>query len=333
MKEDLARRIAECPPEKRRLLERLLKQRGVELPLPGAEPENPAVSTMVDALRRAVPESEDAPEGTPPPELYTNKDVVRANYGAYHDVLQSAIFEDEAVFMNLGYVENDRPQHSPVQLPERMLGRPFAKLALEVIGDCDLNGRRVLDIGCGRGGTIQLVHAHFRPSETVGLDLTREAIEFCRKRYSHPDTRFEVGDAEDLPFDDGSFDVVTNIESSHHYPHIDRFYREVYRTLAQGGHFLYATVLVTERFAPELDLLRDLGFVVVRDQDITTNVLASCDANQGALFPGVGDMRAESGMANAVGLPGSGIYDDMKCGRMAYRMLSLRKPGRDSGHE
>jgi SAM-dependent methyltransferase len=202
MKEDLARRIAECPPEKRRLLERLLKQRGVELPLPGAEPENPAVSTMVDALRRAVPESEDAPEGTPPPELYTNKDVVRANYGAYHDVLQSAIFEDEAVFMNLGYVENDRPQHSPVQLPERMLGRPFAKLALEVIGDCDLNGRRVLDIGCGRGGTIQLVHAHFRPSETVGLDLTREAIEFCRKRYSHPDTRFEVGDAEDLPFDD-----------------------------------------------------------------------------------------------------------------------------------
>jgi hypothetical protein len=107
----------------------------------------------------------------------------------------------------------------------------------------------------------------------------------------------------------------------------------VYRTLAQGGHFLYATVLVTERFAPELDLLRDLGFVVVRDQDITTNVLASCDANQGALFPGVGDMRAESGMANAVGLPGSGIYDDMKCGRMAYRMLSLRKPGRDSGHE
>ena len=44
-------------------------------------------------------------------------------------------------------------------------------------------------------------------------------------------------DAENLPFDDASFDVVINVESSHCYPHIDRFLSEVRRVLAPGGCF------------------------------------------------------------------------------------------------
>jgi ubiquinone/menaquinone biosynthesis C-methylase UbiE len=48
------------------------------------------------------------------------------------------------------------------------------------------------------------------------------------------------GDAENLPFDDESFDAVINIEASHLYPQLPRFLAEVARVLRPGGHFLYA---------------------------------------------------------------------------------------------
>jgi ubiquinone/menaquinone biosynthesis C-methylase UbiE len=49
---------------------------------------------------------------------------------------------------------------------------------------------------------------------------------------------FVQGDAENLPFPDASFDIVVNVESSHTYPHFDRFAAEVRRVLRQGGRFV-----------------------------------------------------------------------------------------------
>ena len=95
------------------------------------------------------------------------------------------------------------------------------RLALELIGDTDLQDRAVLDVGCGRGGTVALMVERFGAKATR-VDLAPEAIAFCRK--THANARFEVGDAEHLPFDDGTFDVVTNIESSHTYPNLRAFF-------------------------------------------------------------------------------------------------------------
>ena len=49
---------------------------------------------------------------------------------------------------------------------------------------------------------------------------------------------FVQGDSEALPFPNGSFDVVINVESSHTYPHFDRFAAEVWRVLRTNGTFL-----------------------------------------------------------------------------------------------
>ena len=72
------------------------------------------------------------------------------------------------------------------------------------------------------------------PSETVGLDLSPVAIEFCRRAHNYPQVSFVCGDAEHLPFPAGSFDAVINIESSHSYPNVAAFYAEVYRVLEAG---------------------------------------------------------------------------------------------------
>ena len=71
--------------------------------------------------------------------------------------------------------------------------------------------------------------------------------------------RFEVGDAETLPFDAESFDIVTNLESSSCYPDVHAFYREVHRVLAPGGHFLYSDCLPANRFREATPTWRKLA--------------------------------------------------------------------------
>ena len=100
----------------------------------------------------------------------------------------------------------------------------------------------MLDVGCGRGGTAALIAERF-DADVTGVDLSPEAIAFCRRMHDSPRMRFEVGDAEHVPVDDRAFDVVTNVESSHTYPNLRAFFAEVSRVLVSGGVFLYTDLL------------------------------------------------------------------------------------------
>jgi ubiquinone/menaquinone biosynthesis C-methylase UbiE len=228
--------------------------------------------------------------------------------------------------MNLGYVATDAPQYSPVRLPEHMLGRKYIKLVLEVFGDCDLNGRRLLDVGCGRGGTIRTALTYCKPSLAIGVDLTTGGIELARRSLRFPNTWFLRGNAEHLPFADAAFDVVTNIESSHHYSNVDSFYRNVWRVLAPGGHFLYTTFLPVPQFEHDLVTLAELGFQLKRELDITPNVLAACDQDRGGVFSGFASGEENPWIANAVSMPGSDTYNYMSSGRALYKLFKFVKP-------
>ena len=200
------------------------------------------------------------------------------------------------------------------------------RLVLEVIGGCDLSGRRVLDVGCGRGGTVSVITQFFEPASVCGLDLAPAAIQFCRTSQRDAKVAFHVGDAEQLPFPDTSFEVVTNIESSCTYPDIRAFYRQVFRVLVPGGHFLYTDAMPVGRFAECTRYLRDTGFRLELDRDITANVLASCDEIAGHRMQAYG-ARREGAMDDFLGTPGSHFYGEMKRGGWAYRIHRWTKPG------
>ena len=68
---------------------------------------------------------------------------------------------------------------------------------------------RLLDVGCGAGRFCRI--ARDRGARVAGLDATREFIDIARERT--PDGEFEVGEMEDLPWQDDSFDVVTGFNS------------------------------------------------------------------------------------------------------------------------
>jgi SAM-dependent methyltransferase len=196
---------------------------------------------------------------------------------------------------------------------------------LEVIGDSDLTAREILDIGCGRGGTVSVMAEYFRPKSVVGLDLSTSAVSFCQRNNPHGCVSYREGDAEDLPFPDGTFDVVTNIESSHSYPTISRFYQGVWRVLRAGGSFLYADLFPLARWNENIRRLRDIGFSLERRQDITENVLLSCEQTAAGKVNAYAAGNDREFMSNFLGMPDSQVYRGMRAGAWSYSIVKLAK--------
>lgn len=95
----------------------------------------------------------------------------------------------------------------------------------------------LLDVGCGTGPMIELFVQEFPNKEYTGLDLTPKMIEVASQK-NLPQTTFIVGDSENLPFEDESFDVITCTNSFHHYPNPQVFFNEVRRVLKKDGYLV-----------------------------------------------------------------------------------------------
>ena len=302
----LAERLAGLGPEQRKLMERLL---GANNPRERTQP-----ATFDDEALQSFHSS-----------ASRTKSGARKFYNAINRQLDATIFGGYSAFLNYGYVADASPQMSPVELPAQTLNRNSVKLVLELIGDCNLAGKRVLDVGCGRGGTLVVVNQFFQPVIRVGVDLSSAAIAFCGMTHRFPNTFFLEGDAEQLPFPDGAFDVVLNVESSHSYPEIRSFYSEVKRVLAPSGHFLYTDVFAPERFDAHEDELRRLGFTLEQERDITQNVLLSCRETAGLRLGAFADMAEQSVIGDFLSTPGSTVFQEMESGRAVYRILKMTR--------
>ncbi len=102
-----------------------------------------------------------------------------------------------------------------------------------------LGSRRVLDIGCGTGVLAMNLAATGDDMHIEGLDLSESMIRVAREKATHPERmNFSVGDSEELPFDDASFDCITCSNSFHHYPRPEKVLAGFRRVLAPGGSVL-----------------------------------------------------------------------------------------------
>ena len=99
---------------------------------------------------------------------------------------------------------------------------------------------KLLDVGCGTGYLFELLLPQ-RKAEYHGLDISPEMLKVAAEKFDGSVTLVE-GFADRLPYTDDNFDVVTCIQSFHHYPEPDKAMREVFRVLKPGGlYFLSDT--------------------------------------------------------------------------------------------
>jgi len=99
---------------------------------------------------------------------------------------------------------------------------------------------RVLDLGCGTGQLATRIKRERPATDVVGCDFSAGMLSRAAGRCHQ--VRWIRGDAGRLPFNDGTFDVVTSTEAFHWFPDQDAVLREVYRVLTPGGRFLLAMV-------------------------------------------------------------------------------------------
>lgn len=95
---------------------------------------------------------------------------------------------------------------------------------------------RLLDVGCGTGGTLDRLRAEGLP--VVGLDMEPLALSFCRER-GHRD--LVQGSATALPFGEGTFAAAVAMDVLEHIPDDRAAAQEIARVLVPGG-LLFATV-------------------------------------------------------------------------------------------
>jgi ubiquinone/menaquinone biosynthesis C-methylase UbiE len=116
-------------------------------------------------------------------------------------------------------------EHFPATIDPRIY---HVKLIRDHLGD--LRGKRILDVGCGKGRFARVFHEQQPEAELWGLDISEEML-----RYVPQGIHTRAGSMTELPFDDASFDHAYATESLEHAVEIDKAVAEICRVVKPGG--------------------------------------------------------------------------------------------------
>lgn len=104
--------------------------------------------------------------------------------------------------------------------------------------------KKILDVGCGIGGSSRILGKRFPDAEVLGITLSPQQAERAgklAKEQGLTNVRFQVMDALNMEFEDNTFDMVWACESGEHMPDKKRYVEEMSRVLAPKGNMVVAT--------------------------------------------------------------------------------------------
>ena len=111
--------------------------------------------------------------------------------------------------------------------------RQLAPLFLEFVGVRD--GERVLDVGCGTGALTSTLASMTRAAKIVGIDPSAAFIRAARSQIVDPRVTIELGDAQNLPYADASFDRCLSFLIANFIPDALKAAKEMRRVTKSGG--------------------------------------------------------------------------------------------------
>lgn len=126
------------------------------------------------------------------------------------------------------------------------LNTPWHKFFIEHISDIELSDKRVLEIGCGRGGFAVYFHEQYgsKYKEYIAADFSESAIEMGAKfaiDRGLNKIKFELQDIQNIIHDNNRFDLVISFETIEHVPNCKKAIDELYRVLKPGGQLILTT--------------------------------------------------------------------------------------------
>lgn len=103
----------------------------------------------------------------------------------------------------------------------------------------DLNGKKVLDLGCGAGERC-LDYLRLGAASVTGIDISAKMLDVARKEHSDPKITYINMAMEDIGSIDDTFDVVISSLALHYVDDFSGVAENVYRLLSDGGIFLFS---------------------------------------------------------------------------------------------
>jgi O-methyltransferase StaMB len=186
------------------------------------------------------------------------------NPQVYYDALTTVLCDLFGHDWHLGYWLNaETPSEAAQRLNEVMAGRlPSGPDML------------VLDIGCGVGGPACFIAAR-TGSRVIGVTNSQsgvaEAERFAAERGVRARVDFRYAEAQELPFEDDSFDAVWSCEALHNLPDKTAAVRELARVLRPGGTAVLGDLFLTgppDERRSSLPALREFSFHLATADDL-----------------------------------------------------------------
>ena len=230
-------------------------------------------------------------------------------------------------FMNYGYHPLDQAPTPKLHAADEMHRYPL-QLYHFTATEVPIKGKKVLEVGCGRGGGASYIARYLEPSQMTGLDIADKAIDFCKKTHLADNLDFIAGNAQQLPFSDNTFDVVINVESCHAYPDEAEFLAEVKRVLKPGGHLLCTDVRINDKMEILRQNVLNCGLKLLAEKDIAPNVVRAIELEDDAKWERINRQigtRFRAAFAEFAGVKGSEIHRSLKEERRSYCTFILQK--------
>jgi cyclopropane fatty-acyl-phospholipid synthase-like methyltransferase len=137
------------------------------------------------------------------------------------------------------------------------------------------DGMRILDVGCGLGGTLASLNSRFHDVDLVGVNIDSRQLGYARQQVNpRPGNRvaYITADACELPFASESFDAVLAVECIFHFPSRARFLKEARRLLRPG------CLLALSDFVPRANTFPLLGLMFAFFRASIQRTYGNCDA-------------------------------------------------------
>ena len=230
-------------------------------------------------------------------------------------------------FMNYGYKYKNQKTLNLTSEDES--NRMFIQLYDYVASQIPIKDGEILEVGSGRGGGSSFLSRYHHPKSITGLDYSKSAIKLSNELHGNVDNLFfKLGDAENLPFKDNTFDAVINIESSHCYGNMERFLSEVSRVVKPGGYFGWADLRAKDMVKETEFAFEKSNLTCIYNKTITPEVINALDDIHDTKMKMINNHVPKflrSAFTDFAGAKNSKIYNSFKSGDAVYLSKVLKK--------